>query len=127
MKPQFNPTEKPTRFSQDFSAASFLFRCCCKVFFITLKKKESDLVWFPLAKLTKENELKLCLATILKWVHERLKLDAREGEWIMLSDERIIEILNSLGAEQKTEFIHYLQTLQQAQEDERLPSLEIPA
>ena len=45
----------------------------------------------------------------------------------MLSDERIIEILNSLGAEQKTEFIHYLQTLQQAQEDERLPSLDIPA
>jgi hypothetical protein len=58
MKPQFNPTEKPTRFSQDFSAASLFFVAVAKSFFITLKKKESDLVWFPLAKLTKEKELK---------------------------------------------------------------------
>ena len=45
----------------------------------------------------------------------------------MLNDKEIKDIFNSLDNEKKTEFIHYLQTLQQAQEDERLPSLDIPA
>ena len=45
----------------------------------------------------------------------------------MLKDKEIEELLNSLNNENKTEFIHYLQTLLQAQEDEQLPSLGFPA
>ena len=45
----------------------------------------------------------------------------------MLNDKEFKNIFDSLNTEDKTEFIHYLQTLLQAQEDERLPSLEVPA
>ena len=45
----------------------------------------------------------------------------------MFDDEKIRTLLNQLGEEEQAEFISYLQTLLQAQEDELLHPLDIPA